>query len=184
MLFRSALILQGLEAGGHRGHFLRPDNDLAGQGPWRALLAEVRDRAAGTPLIVAGGIATPEDVVEALSAGAQAVQVGTAFLRTDEADTSAVHRAALAQGGETALTNLFSGRPARGLLNRFMRDAGPMCADAPAFPLASADLAPLRAAAEAAGRGDYSPLWSGSRGAARGGAAADVVAWLTSGLPA
>ncbi|MBQ0929834.1 NAD(P)H-dependent flavin oxidoreductase [Ideonella alba] len=174
-----ALILQGLEAGGHRGHFLREDLDLSAQAGWRDLLAAVRPLAGATPLIAAGGIADAATVREALSAGAAAVQVGTAFLRCPEADTGAVHRAALAAGGETALTNLFSGRPARGLVNRLMREAGPISADAPAFPLASADLAPLRAWAEGQGRGDFSPLWAGTAHAlAREEPAAAVVARL------
>jgi nitronate monooxygenase len=156
-----ALILQGLEAGGHRGHFLRDDLDLGEQAGWRDLLAAVRPIAGATPLIAAGGIADAATVREALAGGAVAVQVGTAFLRCPEADTSVVHRAALAAGGETALTNLFSGRPARGLLNRLMREAGPLSADAPAFPLASADLAALRAQAEGRAAGDFSPLWAG-----------------------
>lgn len=178
-----ALVLQGLEAGGHRGHFLRGDLDLDGQVGWRELLAAVRPIAGHTPLLVAGGIATADDVAEALGRGADAVQVGSAFLRCPEADTSALHRAALAAGGQTALTNLMSGRPARGLLNRLMREAGPLCPDAPAFPLATADLAPLRAWAEAAGRTDFSPLWSGTRGAlAQAVPAAEVVQALLAGV--
>lgn len=157
-----ALILQGLQAGGHRGHFLREDTDLGGQCGWPELLAAVRPIAGTTPLIAAGGIADAAAVRAALAGGAAAVQVGTAFLRCPEADTSTVHRAALAAGGETALTNLFSGRPARGLVNRLMREAGSICADTPAFPLASADLAPLRTWAESRGLGDFSPLWAGT----------------------
>jgi nitronate monooxygenase len=95
--------------------------------------------------------------------GAAAVQVGTAYLLCPQATTSAVHRAALQSedARHTALTNLFTGRPARGILNRVMRELGPISAAAPAFPLATAAIAPLRAASEARGQGDFTPLWSG-----------------------
>jgi nitronate monooxygenase len=115
------------------------------------------------PVIAAGGIADANGVAAALAMGAAAVQVGTAYMLCPEATTSKVHRAALAseQAKHTALTNLFSGRPARGIVNRLMRELGPMSASAPAFPLATAAIAPLRQAAEAKGWGDFSPLWSG-----------------------
>jgi nitronate monooxygenase len=115
------------------------------------------------PVIAAGGIADAKGVAAALALGAAGVQVGTAYLLCPEATTSAVHRAALksAAARHTALTNLFSGRPARGIVNRLMRELGPMSDAAPAFPLATAALAPLRAAAEKRGSGDFSPLWSG-----------------------
>ena len=178
-----ALIVQGLEAGGHRGHFLRDDLDLEAQCGWRELLDAVRPLAGATPLIAAGGLMTPDDVAEALARGASAAQLGTAFLGCPEADTSAVHRAALARGGTTALTNLFSGRPARGLVNRLMREVGPFSPDAPAFPLASNDLAPLRQAAEARGHDDFSPLWAGTGVThLRQMPAAELVRWLCSGL--
>jgi nitronate monooxygenase len=155
-----AVIAQGLEAGGHRGHFL--SDDLAAQSGTIALLPQIVD-ALRVPVIAAGGIADPRGVQAALALGASAVQVGTAYLTCDEAETSAVHRAALLDplAGPTALTRLFSGRPARGLMNRLMREIGPMSADAPAFPTATPALVPLRAAAEAQGSGDFSPLWSG-----------------------
>ncbi len=91
------------------------------------------------------------------------MQVGTAYLLCPEATTSAVHRAALKSetARHTALTNLFTGRPARGIMNRVMKELGPMSAAAPAFPLATAAIAPLRAKAESRGSGDFSPLWSG-----------------------
>jgi nitronate monooxygenase len=119
--------------------------------------------AVRVPVIAAGGIVDRRGVVAALALGASAVQVGTAYLLADEATTSAVHRAALkaAAARHTALTNLFTGRPARGIVNRIVRELGPMNGNAPQFPLAAAALAPLRARAEAQGSGDFSPLWSG-----------------------
>ncbi len=162
-----AVIAQGLEAGGHRGHFLSAD--LALQRPLRELLPAVL-ATVQVPVIAAGGLATAADVAAALAAGAAGVQVGSAYLRADEASTSAVHRAALAcpAARDTALTQLFSGRPARGIVNRLMRELGPLRAgegegDVPAFPLASTALVPLRAAAEAQGLGDFSPLWAGQQ---------------------
>ena len=115
------------------------------------------------PVIAAGGIADAAGVAAAMALGAAGVQVGTAYLRCPEATTSAVHRAALASDAaqHTALTNLYTGRPARGIVNRLMRELGPLSGVAPAFPLATAALAPLRAAAEAQGSGDFSPLWAG-----------------------
>lgn len=175
-----AVIAQGLEAGGHRGHFLRPDDDLSGQQPLLNLLSSLKAAAAG-PVVAAGGLGCAADVHEALQAGAQAVQVGTAFLLCHEAKTPALHRRALEHALErapapTALTRLFTGRPARGLLNRLMKDLGPMSAAAPAFPLAGAALAPLRRQAEAQGLDDFSPLWSGTRvQACRAVSAAEVV---------
>lgn len=159
-----AVIVQGLEAGGHRGHFL--DHDLTRQMGLFALLPQVVN-AVRCPVIAAGGIADARGVAAAMAMGAQAVQVGTAYLLADEATTSAVHRQALAspQAAHTALTNLFTGRPARGIVNGVMRDLGPMSALAPEFPLATAAIAPLRAAAEARGSGDYSPLWAGQAAA-------------------
>jgi len=155
-----AIIAQGAEAGGHRGMFLTPD--ISTQVGTFALVPQVV-AAVRVPVIAAGGIADAHGVAAALALGASAVQIGTAYMLCPEATTSAVHRAALASESarQTALTNLFSGRPARGIVNRIMRDLGPMSAVVPEFPLASTALAPLRAAAEAAGNGDFSPLWSG-----------------------
>ena len=155
-----AVIAQGLEAGGHRGHFL--SHDLTLQAGTLALLPQIV-RAVGVPVIAAGGIADADGVAAAMALGAAGVQIGTAYLLCPEATTSALHRAALAGEGarHTALTNLFTGRPARGLVNRVMRELGLMTAVAPEFPLAAAAIAPLRAAAEARGSGDFSPLWSG-----------------------
>lgn len=155
-----AIIAQGLEAGGHRSLFL--DDDLSGQLGSLALLPQVVD-AVPLPVIAAGGFADARGVAAALAMGAAAVQVGTAYLLCPEAGTSALHRAALRspQAAHTALTTLFSGRPARGIVNRVMRELGPLNAAAPAFPLATGAIAPLRAAAEAQGRTDFSPLWAG-----------------------
>ena len=155
-----AVIAQGLEAGGHRGMFL--SDDLSTQMGCLALLPQIC-KAVKLPVIAAGGISTAAAVSAAKALGANAVQVGTAFLTSDEATTSALHRQALMSDAakHTALTNLFSGRPARGIVNKFMRDFGPLNPEAPAFPLATAAVAPLRAAAEAKGQSDYSPLWSG-----------------------
>jgi nitronate monooxygenase len=127
-----------------------------------ALLPQIV-RAVKRPVIAAGGIADARGVAAAMALGAAGVQVGTAYLLCPEATTSAVHRAALKSDAarHTALTNLFTGRPARGIVNRVMRELGPISSAAPAFPLATAAIAPLRAKAEAAGSGDFSPLWSG-----------------------
>lgn len=155
-----AVIAQGLEAGGHRGMFLT--DDLTTQTGTLALTRQLV-RSLRVPVIAAGGIADAAAVAAARAAGAAGVQVGTAYLLCDEALTSEVHRAAIAapSSRHTALTNLFTGRPARGIVNRFMREHGPISALAPAFPLATAATAPLRAAAQARGSGDYSPLWAG-----------------------
>lgn len=155
-----AIIAQGLEAGGHRGMFLT--DDIAGQTGTMALLPRIVE-AVEVPVIAAGGIGDPSGIAAALVLGAAAVQLGTAYLLCPEASLSAVHRQALlGEGrGDTALTNIFSGRPARGIYNRLMREMGPMTADAPPFPLAGGALASLRSSAEMAGVGDFSPLWSG-----------------------
>ena len=158
------IIAQGREAGGHRGLFL--SDDLDAQPGLFALLPQVVD-AVRVPVIATGGIGDGRGVAAAFALGACAAQIGTAYMRTPQAKTTPVHRAALEQARDdaTRLTNLFSGRPARGLLNRLMREVGPTSADLPAFPLAAAAVAPLRAAAEKQGRGDFSPLWSGEAGA-------------------
>jgi nitronate monooxygenase len=155
-----AVIAQGVEAGGHRGNFL--SEELSTQPGTFALVPQVV-RAVKVPVIAAGGIADAKGVAAAMKLGAGAVQVGTAYLLCPEATTSAVHRAALKSEAarNTALTNLFTGRPARGIVNRLMRELGPMSAAVPAFPLATSAIAPLRAKEEAQGSGDFSPLWSG-----------------------
>ncbi len=154
------VIAQGVEAGGHRGMFRT--NDLTTQMGTFALLPQVV-AAVNLPVIAAGGIADAAGVRAALALGASGVQVGTAYLCSDEATTSAVHRAALQSEASrhTALTTLFSGRPARGIVNRVMRELGPLNPAAPAFPTATAAIAPLRTYWEKRGSGDFSPLWSG-----------------------
>lgn len=155
-----AIIAQGLEAGGHRGIFL--SSDLTTQVGTFALLPQIV-RAVNVPVIAAGGIADARGVQAALSLAPVAVQVGTAYLLCPEATTSGPHRAALKSetSRQTALTNLFTGRPARGIVNRIMRELGSISVAAPEFPLATAAIAPLRTAAEKLGSGDFSPLWSG-----------------------
>ncbi len=154
-----AVIAMGIEAGGHRGNFLT--DDMATQVGTLALVAQVLD-AVRVPVIAAGGIVDRSGVVAALALGASAVQVGTAYLFTPEARIHPVYRAALnARDRSTAITNVFSGRPARGIVNRLMRDLGAMSSLAPPFPTAADAVAPLRRAAEAAGRDDFSPLWAG-----------------------
>ncbi len=162
-----AIIAQGLEAGGHRGIFLH--EDLTTQLGTFALLPQVV-RAVELPVIAAGGIADAAGVAAARALGAAGVQVGTAYLLCPEARTSALHRAALQSdaAAHTALTNVFTGRPARGIVNRAMRalgaagnSGGCISSQAPAFPLATTHLAPLRAWAEAQGRDDFTPLWAG-----------------------
>jgi nitronate monooxygenase len=154
-----AVIAMGLEAGGHRGNFLT--HDMSTQVGTFALVPRIVD-AVSVPVIAAGGIADRRGVEAAFALGAQAAQVGTAYLLTPEASISAVYRQALASAEEeTAVTNLFTGRPARGIVNRLMAELGPLSDLVPAFPTAGAAVAPLRKAAEAAGRGDFSPLWAG-----------------------
>lgn len=155
-----AIIAQGLEAGGHRGHFL--SDDLALQQNTLTLLVQIL-AATDLPVIAAGGIVDGKGIANALAMGASAVQMGTAFLCCHEATTSALHRAILhsPQGQQTALTNLFSGRPARGIVNRLMKELGPLSDLVPHFPYASGALAPLRAAAEKVGDSGFSPLWAG-----------------------
>jgi nitronate monooxygenase len=155
-----AIIAQGLEAGGHRGHFLC--DDLNEQMGTFSLLPQIL-RSVKVPVIAAGGIADAKGVSAAMLLGAAGVQIGTAYMLCSEANTSAVHRAALKSDAAkvTALTNLFTGRPARGIVNRLMQDLGPMHPNAPAFPLATSALAPLRSAAEAGAGNGFSPLWAG-----------------------
>jgi nitronate monooxygenase len=181
-----AIIAQGVEAGGHRGMFLLGGNapDVTTQLGTLALLPQVV-AAVRVPVIAAGGIADAAGMRAALQLGASAVQIGTAFLLCPEATTSAVHRAALqsASARHTALTNLFSGRPARGIVNRLMRELGPMSELPPAFPSAVNAIAPLRAAAEKRGSGDFSPLWAGQNvSGCRPVPAAQLVGELASGL--
>ena len=175
-----AIIAQGLEAGGHRGHFL--DEDLTLQQGTFTLLPQIV-AAVELPVIAAGGIVDGQGIRAALALGASAVQMGTAFLCTHEATTSSLHRAALRQESRhhTALTNLFSGRPARGIVNRLMQELGPLSTLVPDFPHASGALAPLRAAAEKTGDSGFSPLWAGQNvSGCRALPAAELIAhWAT-----
>lgn len=176
------IIAQGLEAGGHRGHFL--SDDLSEQLGTFALLPQVVN-AVSRPVIAAGGIADARGVAAAMALGARGVQAGTAYLCCPEATTSLVHRSALASEAarHTTLTNVFSGRPARGIVNRAIRELGPLSPHAPAFPLAAGAIAPLRARAEAAGSADFSPLWCGQNASAcRPVPASEVTRSLAEGL--
>jgi nitronate monooxygenase len=158
-----AVIAQGNEAGGHRGLFLTDDtDDIATQAGTFALVPQIVD-AVKLPVIAAGGVTDARGIAAAFALGAAGAQIGTAYLWCPEAKISAPHRAALksARDDGTALTNLMTGRPARGFVNRVMREIGPMAEVAPAFPLAAGALAPLRAKAEAQGSGDFSPMWAG-----------------------
>ena len=177
-----AVIAQGAEAGGHRGIFL--SDDLSTQPGTFALLPQVA-RAVKVPVIAAGGIADAKGAAAAMALGAAAIQVGTAYLLCPEATTSAVHRAALKSEAarNTALTNVFTGRPARGIVNRVIRELGPICPAAPEFPLATSAIAPLRAKAEAEGSGDFSPLWSGQNATGcREAPASEITRALAQGL--
>jgi nitronate monooxygenase len=150
----AAIVAQGFEAGGHRGIFLSAD--VATQVGTFALLPQIVD-AVDVPVVAAGGIGDARGIVAAFALGAAAVQIGTAYLHCPEAKVSAPHRTALSQAADTAtaLTNVMSGRPARGIVNRLMRDLGPLSDEVPGFPLAAGALAPLRAKAEAAGSGRH-----------------------------
>jgi nitronate monooxygenase len=151
-----ALVVQGVEAGGHRGSF----EDADGRGE-TALLPLLRLVAAVSPLplVASGGIGDGAAVAAVLAAGAHAAQLGTAFMRCPEAGTSAPHRDALSRPATTALTRAFSGRRARGIVNAFMREYGD---DAPAaYPHVNRLTAPLRAAARRAGDAEAINLWAG-----------------------
>ena len=177
-----AVIAQGWEAGGHRGWFL--DKDPNGQSGLFALLPAIV-RAVKLPVVAAGGIADAAAVRAAADLGAAAVQAGTVFLLSDEALTKPAHRAAIqaAQPEDTAVSNLFSGGAARGIVNRFMREAGPANPAALPFPLAGAAAGALRAAAEAQGSFDFTPFWAGQNAArSQEGSAAEIVARLAEGL--
>ena len=188
-----AVIAQGLEAGGHRGNFL--SLDISEQMGTFALLPQLV-KTLRVPVIAAGGMADAASVRAAMALGAAGVQVGTAYLCSDEATTSPLHRAALQSEAarHTALTNLFTGRPARGIVNRIMRELGGgeaehfstgLGAVAPAFPLATNAIGPLRAAAEKAGRTDFTPVWSGQNASGcRSGPAAEITQALAKGFDA
>ncbi len=179
-----AIIAQGLEAGGHRGHFL--SDDLSEQMGTFALLPQVV-AAVRVPVIAAGGIADAAGVRAARALGAAGVQVGTAYLCADEALTSTAHRAALQSDAarHTVITNLVTGRPARGIVNRVMRELGPMSSAPSAFPLATAAMAHLRAQAEKQGCMDFTHFWSGQNdGGCLPAPAAEITRALAQGFDA
>lgn len=155
-----AVIAQGYEAGGHRGMFLADAVDS--QPGTMALVPQVVD-AVDVPVVAAGGIADGRGIAAAFALGAAGVQIGTAYLLASESAISGLHRAALATARDdgTVLTNVFTGRPARGVVNRVVREIGPMSPDAPAFPTAGGAMAAIGAATEAAGSSEFSPLWCG-----------------------
>jgi nitronate monooxygenase len=155
-----AIVAQGYEAGGHRGMFLA--QDISTQVGTMALVPLMVD-AVKVPVIAAGGIADARGIVAAFALGAAAVQIGTAYLYCPEAQISTLYRQALqdTKDNETAITNVFTGRPARGIVNRLVRELGPMSDAVPKFPLAATGVAPLRAKSEMAGSADFTPLWAG-----------------------
>ena len=154
------IIAQGAEAGGHRGMFLT--ENIAGQPGTFALVPQVVD-AVKVPIIAAGGIADGRGIAAAFALGAAGVQIGTAYLHCPESRIIPPHRAALAEAHDdnTVITNVMTGRPARGIANRVMREVGPISPDAPAFPHAATALGPLKAAAEKLGKVDFTNLWAG-----------------------
>ncbi|MCC8939137.1 nitronate monooxygenase [Bradyrhizobium sp. Arg68] len=154
------IIAQGAEAGGHRGMFLT--ENIAEQPGTFALVPQVVD-AVKVPVIAAGGIADGRGIAAAFALGAAGAQIGTAYLRCPESKVSAPARIALAQASDesTVITNVMTGRPARGVANRVMREVGPISPDAPAFPHAATGLGPLKAAAEKQGKVDFTNLWAG-----------------------
>jgi nitronate monooxygenase len=155
-----AIIAQGAEAGGHRSMFLT--ENFAEQPGTFALVPQVVD-AVRVPVIAAGGIADGRGIAAAFALGAAGVQIGSAYLRCPESKVIAPARTALAQARDdsTVITNVMTGRPARGVVNRVMREVGPISPDAPAFPHAATGLAPLKAAAEKLGRLDFTNIWAG-----------------------
>jgi len=154
------VIAQGYEAGGHRGMFLT--DNLATQVGTFALVPQVAD-AVKLPVIAAGGVTDARGIAAALALGASGAQLGTAYLFCPESKILPPHRAALraARDDGTVLTNVMTGRPARGVINRVMRELGPISDIVPEFPLAAGALAPLHAKAQAQGSGDFSPMWAG-----------------------
>ena len=158
------VIAQGFEAGGHRGMFL--SLDTATQVGTFALLPQIVD-AVPVPVIAAGGIADARGIVAALALGAAAVQIGTAYLHCPESKVTPPHRAALKEARDdvTVLTNVISGRPARGFVNRLIREMGPLSDLAPDFPYAGAAVQPLHVKAQAQGSGDFSGMLAGQAAA-------------------
>ncbi|KWV46861.1 2-nitropropane dioxygenase [Bradyrhizobium macuxiense] len=154
------IIAQGADAGGHRGMFLT--ENIAEQPGTFSLLPQVVD-AVKVPVIAAGGIADGRGIAAAFALGASGVQIGSAYLRCPESKVSPAARVALAQASDesTVITNVMTGRPARGVANRVMREVGPISPHAPAFPHAATALGPLKAAAEKQGKVEFTNLWAG-----------------------
>ena len=151
-----AVIAQGGEAGGHAGWFLEGHRPVGTLALVRRIVGAV-----DVPVIAAGGITDGAGIAAALTLGASAAQLGTAYLATPESLVSPMHRRLLGSEAETVFTNVLTGRAARGFRNRLIDALGPISPLAPPFPHAATALAPLRAAAEAGGRADYSPIWAG-----------------------
>ncbi|MDD1782874.1 nitronate monooxygenase [Enterovibrio sp. ZSDZ35] len=178
------VIAQGIEAGGHRGMFL--SNDLECQ-IGTTVLVDVLARHLSVPIVAAGGIASAQDVLDIMSQGADGVQIGSAFLLSDEAKTSRYHRQAIQSEAveRTAITNIFSGRPARGIVNKAMLELGNMNTSVPAFPYPSIEMTPLRAAAEAKGLEHFTPLWCGTNAKGiKSGSAKSIMDSLVKGISA
>ncbi|KXF81947.1 NAD(P)H-dependent flavin oxidoreductase [Enterovibrio coralii] len=176
------VIAQGIEAGGHRGMFL--SRDLNTQIGVKDLVHALKQHLS-IPVVAAGGIANASDISQAFDLGADGVQVGSAFLLCDEAKTSDLHRVALQSSAveSTALTNIFSGRPARGIVNKAMEELGCINDRAPVFPYASIEMTPLRAAAEKQGLDAFTPLWCGANAKnIQKGSAKSIVESLMAGL--
>lgn len=170
-----AVIAQGWEAGGHRGYYLTEEDPAIGT---MALVPQLAD-AVSVPVIAAGGIADGRGIAAALALGAAGVQIGTAFLTAEEASVPAPHRAALmaGDGAATRTTPAFSGRPARGIVNRYME--GMAGVELPDFPLMNTLTGPLRKASSERGSPDFIALWAGqARGLQRALPAADLLARL------
>jgi nitronate monooxygenase len=176
-----AVVASGIEAGGHRGTFIgrQEDATLSAQALWPAVVAAVE-----IPVIAAGGIMTGQDIKRALTLGARAVQMGTAFLVTDEATLHPAYKARLLSGeGQTRLTRSFSGRYARGIDNRFMRQMEGVEAQVPPYPIQNALTGSIRAAAAKSGDTEWMSMWAGTEFArARPMPAARLIELLASEL--
>ena len=172
-----AIVASGFEAGGHRGSFLRPAEDSL-MGTF-SLVPQVVD-AVAVPVVAAGGIADARGVVAAMVLGAQAVQMGTAFLACEESGAGRRHREALLAGkaGHTGLTKAFTGRLARGIRNRLMDELSRPGTEILPYPLQRALVRNLVTAAEAAGRSDLVQMWAGQ--SASLSTCSDVSAFLAS----
>ncbi len=172
-----AIVASGFEAGGHRGSFLRAAEDsLTGT---FSLVPQIADKV-NVPVIAAGGIADARGVIAALALGAEAVQMGTAFLACEESGASRLHREALQEkkAGHTALTKGFTGRLARGIRNRLLTELNRLGTEILPYPLQRELVRNLAIPAEAAGRSDLLPLWAGQ--SANLSACPNVLAFLTS----